>query len=167
MIAGLLLVLFGRRLFWIFVGAVGFFAGLRYGGIVFSDLGEGTLILLSLALGVVGALLAIVLQRVAVMLAGGVAGGILAVRLAPLIGLHTEAGQWMAFVVVAALVAVVLSVIFDPALIVLSALMGAYMMAEAMNVAPSVEFVALVILFGVGLFVQTKTGPALDRLRRR
>jgi hypothetical protein len=114
-VAGLLLLLLGRRLFWLFVALVGFFLGAQVGAAVFTNLADWALLAVALVTGLVGAGLAIFLQRLAVTIAGAIAGGMLAVRIAPLIGLHTEAGLIAAFVGGALIAAVLLAVLFDPA----------------------------------------------------
>ena len=155
-VAGLLVLLLGRRIFWLFVALVGFFLGVQVGGQMFTDMADGVLLLIALGVGLVGAILAIFLQRLAVSVAGAIAGGMLAVRIAPLAGLHTEAGVIAAFVAGALVAAVVLTVLFDPALIVLSSLIGGVMVAEAFPIDPSIEPVVLVVLVVLGIAIQAR-----------
>jgi hypothetical protein len=155
-VAGLLVLLLGRRIFWLFVGLVGFFLGAQASTQIFPDMADGVLLLVALAVGLVGAVLAILLQRLAVTMAGAIAGGMLAVRIAPLAGLHTEAGVIAAFVAGALVAAVVLAVLFDPALIVISALIGGVMAAEAFPIDPSVEPFVLVVLVALGIAIQAR-----------
>ncbi|MGA7216503.1 MAG: hypothetical protein WBX20_20055, partial [Terrimicrobiaceae bacterium] len=72
-LAGLALLLFGRRLFWVFVGVIGFIAGMRFGAEVVKGQPEVVILLIAVAMGLLAALLAVVLQRVAVAVAGGLA----------------------------------------------------------------------------------------------
>lgn len=160
-VIGLALLLMGRRLFWFFVGAVGFFAGQEFGAALFPTLSEAGRIAVAVGLGVVGALLAIVLQRLAVILAGGVLGGMLAVRLAPELGLHTDASVLLAFAMGALLVAVLIAVLFEPGLVVVSAVAGAVMIAEALPLDKVLTFPVIVVLAIAGGVYQMR------RLRRR
>lgn len=153
-IAGLLVLFLGRKLFWLFVGVVGFFGGLQIGLRWFAGLDGWLLLALSILVGLVCTGLAILLQRLAVGIAGGLVGGMLAMRLAPALGMHSETGVWVAFIVGALLAAVLLSVTFDPVLILLSAIVGAMMIAEALPLDPMLEPIVLGLCFLVGAAVQ-------------
>ncbi|HYF36886.1 MAG TPA: hypothetical protein VD994_16435, partial [Prosthecobacter sp.] len=85
-VIGLLLVFFGRNLFWIFVAGMGFLAGLQLAPTLVPNQPGWIILLIGIGLGLVGALLSIFLQRLAVALAGGYAGGLLALRLATELG---------------------------------------------------------------------------------
>jgi hypothetical protein len=160
-LAGILLLVLGRKLFWVFVGVIGFFAGVHYGAQVLAGLDEWLRLVIAFGIGVVAAVLALVLQRLAVAIAGAFVGGTFAIQLAPLIGLHTDAGITMAFFFGAVLTAVLLSVLFDPALIVLSALMGAVMIADALALNDVLNLLVIAVLFVVGLVIQSRIGPAV------
>ncbi len=153
---GLLLLLLGRRLFWLFVAVVGFFVGAQYGAGIFATPNDGVVLLAALALGALGAVLAVVLQRFAVTVAGAIAGGMMAIRIAPLLGLHTEAGVLAAAGAGALLAAGLLAVIFDPALIVISALTGAVMIAEALPIDHLLEPLVLISLALLGVYLQMR-----------
>src|SRR5262245_52324544 len=74
LIVGLAVLLFGRRLFWLFVGAVGFAVGLHVARAVLADRPEWVVLIAALILGLIGAMLAIVFQWLAVGLGGFAAG---------------------------------------------------------------------------------------------
>ncbi|MGH8048043.1 MAG: DUF4203 domain-containing protein [Chthoniobacterales bacterium] len=155
-IGGLLILFLGRRLFWVFVGIVGFFCGLQFGFQIFKGIADWLMLLLAILVGAISAGLAVVLQRIAVAIAGGFAGGMLALRLAPVAGLHTESGLWVAFIAGALLAAVMLTVLFDPMLILLSVITGALMIAEATPVDHIFEPIIFGICLIVGLAVQIR-----------
>jgi hypothetical protein len=158
-VAGLLVLFLGRRLFWLFVGVVGFYFGLQYGMKVFEGLAAWALMLLSIVLGVVCSLLTILLQRLAVILAGAMAGAILAIHVAPFVGLDRGvAGPWMAIVAGALLTAVLFSVLFDPMLILVSSLTGALMIIDVMPYDPTVKLCYFALLFIIGIAVQARLG---------
>jgi hypothetical protein len=160
LIAGLLILILGRRLFWVFVGVVGFFFGLQLGAAFFAGVAEWLLLLGSAIMGIVGAALAILLQRVAVAAAGGFAGGMLAFQLAPSVGLLTPEGQWAAFIAGGLLAAVLVAVLFDPALIFLSAAVGAMMIAKALPLDDMIEPLVFGLLFIAGVLVQIRLGSS-------
>lgn len=155
-IAGLFVLFLGRRLFWVFVGVVGFFAGLQFGLKVFSGVADWLLLLLSILAGAICAGLSILLQRVAVAIAGALVGGMIAIRLAPMVGLHSSGEIGAASIAGALLAAVLLTVLFDPVLIFLSALVGAVMVSEGLPLDPMIEPIVLVICFVAGVLAQTR-----------
>jgi hypothetical protein len=111
-------------------------------------------LLISLAAGVLGALLAIFLQRLALWLAGFAAGGYFIISLLNILGwkmgyfsfLFFLAGGMIGFLLVAAF--------FDWALIILSSLSGAVFVAQALQFGPMTTALILTILFIIGLVVQ-------------
>jgi hypothetical protein len=149
-LAGLVLLLFGRRLFWFFVAAAGFAAGIFLARDQFQVHSEALLLAIALIAGVVGALLSVLLQKVAVALAGFAAGGYLGAIL--LEAFNASKFSWAGFLIGGICGALLLLVIFDWALIALSALLGASMLVEA---APK-EWSALLFFaaFAVGVIVQ-------------
>ncbi len=97
-VVGVAVLLWGRQLFWLFVGSAGFVTGLTIARVALSDRGEGVTLVVALAAGLLGILLAILLDRLAVSAAGFVAGGHL------LVGTLAGAGRargadWLAYLV--------------------------------------------------------------------
>lgn len=158
--AGILLLFLGRRLFWIFVGAIGFFAGAQIAPQIFPSADDLALLAVAAAGGIVGAGLSLLLQRLAVIIAGGLALGLMAVRITPLLGLHTEAGATVAFVAAALLGAVVVNVIFDPALIVISSVTGAVMISEVLPLEETIRPILIVPLTVLGVWAQARAARA-------
>src|ERR1041384_2791841 len=79
-LVGLALLLFGRRLFWLFVAALGFAIGLQLAPYLSHN--PPLWLSLLLSLGLLGALLAIMLQKLAIGIAGFLVGGRVAVGVA-------------------------------------------------------------------------------------
>src|ERR1041385_9171955 len=75
-LVGLALLLFGRRLFWLFVAALGFAIGLQLAPYLSQNPPLWLSLLLSLGLGLLGALLAVVLQKLAIAIAGFLGGAL-------------------------------------------------------------------------------------------
>lgn len=153
---GLLLLVLGRKLFWVFVGIVGFFFGLHFGQELLKGQPELFVLVAAVAIGLVGALLAIFLERLAVAIAGGAAGGLLALKLVTLLGLTDSMSQTVGFFVGAIVAALLVSALLDWALIVLSALTGAVMAVEPFHLTQPVELLAFVVLAVVGIMVQAR-----------
>ena len=130
LVVGLAVLLFGRRLFWLFVGAAGFAVGLHLAPAALPDGPEWLIVVAALVLGIVGAVLAILLQWLAAGLGGfvvGVHGGLAAAAALGLDGPWLWAGVFAAGIVVAALALW----LWDPVLILLSALVGAALLDAA------------------------------------
>src|SRR5260370_12708697 len=83
LIIGAVILLFGRKLFWLFVAAVGFAAGVELAPHLIQEPSPLLALTLALVLGFVGAFLAIFLQKIAIPLARFLSGGKLAVANPP------------------------------------------------------------------------------------
>jgi hypothetical protein len=155
LLVGLGVLLFGRRLFWLFVGAAGFAVGLHLAPAVLADSPEWVRVLAALALGIVGAVLAILFQWLAVGLGGfavGVRAGLAAGAALGLDGPWLWAGVLVAGIVVAALVLW----LWDPVLILLSAMIGAALLAPLIPASPGARPWIFVGLLVVGIVVQAR-----------
>ena len=117
-VVGLLLLTLGKRLFWLFVAAVGFVATLGVATQFFQPQSELTLFAIAVAAGFVGALLAVFAQKLAVGIAGFLAGGYLAIGLLGLFGVELGQQWWQPFVFGGILGALISYPLFDWALIV-------------------------------------------------
>ena len=167
LLAGVALLLAGRRLFWLFVGIVGFVAGLRFADAVFDGSPQNHWIV-ALLCGLVGVFLALFLQRVAVAVTGFLVGGFAAVRLLGLDLAQPGLVPLLVLVVAGVVAALLALLLFNAALIVLSSLAGAGLILDAFALPEgwaTLAFVALVIL---GLVVQARiTARRAPPLRQR
>jgi hypothetical protein len=163
-IAALLSLFLGRRLFWLFVGILGFLAGITFAAQVFSHQPQWVLLLISLGCGLIGIFLAIFLQRLAVVVAGFLAGGLFAASFVQSIGWNLA--QPFPFLVGGLIGAILFSLLFDWALIFFSSMIGAMLIARALPVNPSVATAAFASLFLLGIFVQAKFLPPASIQRK-
>jgi len=128
-LVGLALLVLGRRLYWVFVAGVGFVTGLTLAPRLLPHASELTIAVVAVALAVAGALVALLAQAVAVGITGFLAGGAIAALLLRNIA-HTSDAVAFAVYVAAGIVGVALSLmLFDSALILLSSLAGAALLA--------------------------------------
>ena len=156
---GTALLILGRQLYWLFVAGVGF--------VVAMDLVprlvqiESTALVLALALvaGVVGALLAVFLQRVSIGIAGFFAGAYAALALLDALRLQTPLVWWLLALIGAVTGVVLTLVLFDWALIILSALIGAWMVATSFSLGSGVTWLAFTVLLVIGVAVQAVMMP--------
>ncbi len=157
-----ILLFLGQRVYWLFVAAIGFVVGMDLATRWIT--GQPAWIILAVAIlaGLVGALLAIFFQRLAVGLAGFFAGGQLALLALPNLGYPTsDQFAMVAYVVVGILAAILAIVLLDWALVILSALIGAAMIAQWAVEPPGLRALVFVVLFVIGAAVQA------SMLRRR
>jgi hypothetical protein len=150
---GAALLTLGRRLFWLFVGGLGFMAGLRLAGSLLNDAPIWLSVGLGLLLGLVGAAVAIFLKRFGIAVVGFVAGVFLSVGLIDVIASSAGAWVWIAYVAGGIIGAVLLSLVFDWSLIILSSLAGGMLIVQALDLAAlwsGLLFFAL-FLAGIGL----------------
>jgi hypothetical protein len=151
---GALILFFGRRLFWLCVAAVGFAAGVEIAPQLIHEPTPLLALTIALVLGFVGALLALFLQKIAIAIAGFFAGGKLAIAIAA--ALFAQHGQyfWLTFLIGGIIGAILLLVVFDWALIVLSAVVGAYLIQSAIALPSTGAGILFVALAVVGVLVQ-------------
>lgn len=112
---------FGRTLFWFFIGAVGFLAGLTAGTILLSEYAVWITVFAAFGCGILGIVLAVVLQRAAFALAGFYAAGYLVFVMTRSLPETTSLALALAGGVVGALLVAVLT---DRGIIVVSSLAG-------------------------------------------
>jgi hypothetical protein len=153
-LVGLVVLTLGRRLFWLFVGAVGLVAGITLATQFFRGQPDWVILLIALGAGLLGALLAIFLQQVAIGLAGFIGGGYIAIYLLNVLGLGPGRQSWLPFVIGGIIGIVLVVALFDWALIVLSSLTGASLIVQATHLRPAITGLAFILLFVVGVAVQ-------------
>src|SRR6266496_2774591 len=86
---GAVTLLFGRKLFWLCVAAVGFAAGVEIAPHLVHEPSPLLALAVALVLGLIGALLALFLQKVAIAVLGFLAGGKLAGAIAAAFFVHS------------------------------------------------------------------------------
>ncbi|HEV2839800.1 MAG TPA: DUF4203 domain-containing protein [Chthoniobacterales bacterium] len=161
---GAAILLFGRKLFWLFVAAIGFAVGIEIAAYFMRDPPLWLTLVAALGLGILGALLAILLQKFAIAVAGFIAGGRLASALLAAFFVDYAHYRGITFVIGGIVGALLLLALFDWALILLSSVEGAHLIGNGIVLPQAgavILFVALVIL---GVVVQ---GSMLRRSRKR
>ena len=152
-ILGGALLVAGRKLFWLFVGAAGFVTGMQL-ATRFSQSSEGLAIIIGLVIGLIFALLAIVLQRIAISIAGFLAGGYILTVLAGMLGMDAGALAWIVYVIGGIIGVILVSLLFDWALITLSCLAGASLVVQGLFPQNATGGLIFIILFIIGIVIQ-------------
>ncbi|HET9800577.1 MAG TPA: DUF4203 domain-containing protein [Chthoniobacterales bacterium] len=151
---GVVVLFFGRKLFWLCVAAVGFAAGMQVAPHLMHEPSEVLQLSLAIVFGFIGALLALFLQKVAIAIAGFLAGGKLATALVAAFVAEGARYPGIAFIVGGIIGAILLLALFDWALIVMSALVGAYLIKETVPLPHTGSILLFVGLVAVGIIVQ-------------
>ncbi len=154
-LVGAILLVFGRSLFWLFVGCIGFIVGFDMAGDLFQGQTQWLILLIAIGVGLLGAIASVFLQRLVVGIAGFFAGGYFLsnVALTALSG-HQHAVQWIAYVIGGILGAILTIVLLDPALIVLSSLAGATAISQNVPLEDSDRGILFIALLIFGIIVQ-------------
>ena len=152
---GLALLILGKRLFWLFVGAIGFMSASDAAARYFSGLPDWQILIISLAAGILGVLLALFFQKLAILLVGFYAGGYLAVSLFNTLNMASPpALPWAPFIVGGLLGALLLYLLFDWTLIVLSSLAGATFISQTIQPFGIPSSIVVAALFLAGIIIQ-------------
>ena len=152
LILGIGLLLAGRKLFWLFVATAGFFAGVEFASRVWQG-SETLTIIVGLVVGLLFALLAMALKTLAISIAGFFLGGSALLSLAAAFGI--ERGNLILYIIGGVLGIIFISIFFDWALIIISSLAGASMIAQTLDVTQAVAGLIFIVLLLVGIFFQT------------
>jgi hypothetical protein len=161
-IVGAAILFFGRKLFWLFVAALGFAVGLEIAAYFMKEPPQWMTLLVALGCGVIGALLAILLQKIAIAVAGFIAGGRIAWALAATFFVDHAHYRGITFVIGGILGALLLLALFDWVLILLSSVEGAHLIGNGITLPDKGAMILFIALAVIGVVVQ---GSMLRRSR--
>ena len=153
-VLGLILLVFGRRLFWLFVALVGFLLGMEFTGVILGDQPKWVMLFIGLGTGLIGALLAVLVERLAFALVGFYAGAYLGLIGGQSFGVGGNA--ILLFAVSGLIGAVFAALIMDWVIIVLSCLVGAGAIVVSLSLDQMVGLLVFVVLAAAGIFFQAK-----------
>lgn len=161
-ILGAALLVAGRKLFWLFIGTLGFITGIQVTAAIWQG-PDWLLLVIGLIVGVIFAALATFVQALAIGAAGFLSGGYVALMLVGMLGMEVGTFPWVVYIIGGLLGIALVSFLFDWAIITLSSFAGASLVTQAAapqsGNAPLI-FLVLVIL---GVIVQ---GTALRGEKR-
>jgi hypothetical protein len=168
-LVGLLLLLFGRRLYWLFVAGIGFLTGLALAPRLLPEQPEWVILVAALGLALIGTVLAIVAQKLVIALVGFLAGGGTGLLLLHTLGIDGEVLPWVVYVAGGVLGMVLVLVLFEWGLILLSSLAGASLIvggvAESLRFSQHSAFVVMIVVAVIGIIVQASWLGAKPRRR--
>ncbi|HVR30229.1 MAG TPA: DUF4203 domain-containing protein [Thermoanaerobaculia bacterium] len=162
---GAVLLLAGRRLFWLLIATLGFLFAFSLVQRLWPDSPEPLHWVLAVAAGLLGALLAVFAQRLAVGAAGMLFGGYAALWLLEHYGVDLGNWELLAVLAGAVLAAVLALAVLETALVVLSSILGASLVVGAARLddLPAVALFAVLVIVGVAV----QMGPGRRPPRKR
>ncbi|HLH30158.1 MAG TPA: DUF4203 domain-containing protein [Terriglobia bacterium] len=166
LLVGAAILLLGRKLFWLFVAAIGFALGAEIAPQIIHQPAPVVTLVIALVLGLLGALFAVLLQKFAVAASGFVTGGWLAIRIYAFLTGHAGNVE-IVFLVGGILGAILFLALFDWALILFSSLVGARFIAMAIALTQTGRMIFFILLVVVGIAVQSSMLSPARRSGRR
>lgn len=155
---GLLLIVFGRRLYWVLVALGGFALGsllfLRFAD---AEPGVVPLVLGALA-GAICAAAAVLFQKLAVAAAGFLAAGLAMLHLGTSLGWEPGYWVWIAALAAGLAGALLARSLFELALVVATSIAGAALVTISLAAGPAVETPLFLGLAGLGVVLQLAIG---------
>ncbi len=160
-VAGAILLFAGRTVYWLLVVLTGFVIGSSLAPQLFPDQPVWVVLLVGLVVGALGAVVAILVSKLAIFIGGLLGGGYLAYSAMSMFVWHPLQPAWLPILIGAIVGGVLMLIIFDWALIILSALTGAAIISMALPLEVQARTALAVVLFAIGALVQ------IHLLRRR
>lgn len=153
--AAIALMFFGRKLFPVFIGALGFTLGFTVARDLLGQADDNTILLASLLIGVFGIILAITVQKIAVTVGGFLAGSLIAYQTCYA---FMPNNPWIWGIVLVAGIAGVIAmiVLFDMFLVIGTAAFGSSLAVSLLPVTPVLHLILLVLCGLIGAAFQFK-----------
>lgn len=150
--------MFGRKLFWLLVAVSGFMVGVQFAEMLFPYYQQWVQLAIALGFGIVSSLMAMMIQRIAFVLAGFLAGLYMALMAIQSFGFNDIS---TILIVLGGVFGAVAGYIFvDWAIIVLSAMIGAGVIVNTlivvMQLSSAVSMISFMVLSVIGAVVQIR-----------
>ena len=153
-VIGIALLTTGRKLFWLFMSAVGFILGRSLAQQLLIGNPAWTVIFIAVATGLVGLIFGLYAQRCAVGLAGFLMGHYALVSLGLAIGFLGTEWMWLALVGGGIIGTALALISLDFAFIFLTCVAGAKLIEQSIDLKPPLNFALFAVLFAVGVTIQ-------------
>ncbi len=150
---GFAILILGRQLFWVSIAGLGFVLGMNYAMQYFQGSPE-IILLVSLAAGIVGAILGYALQRAAAGLVGFLAGWYLASTLIGILKVNIGEYTFILTILGGIIGFGLISLLFDWSLILLSTLAGSTIITQSLQFNSQIRTAVFIILFLLGFIIQ-------------
>lgn len=161
LVLGLILLARGRRLYWLALGGLGFLFGLWLARFFVESMTQGLELGLAFLLGILGAYLAISVQRLAIAVGGFLAGGFggfwLAGALSHVFRWQNELGFWLVASLGALAGLFLAATLFEASLVLVSSFVGAALVVGRSDFSPPQSSWFFLFLLCLGLLMQTRS----------
>lgn len=169
-VIGSVLLILGRKLFWLFVACLGFAAGFIYTEQLMGPQPEYIVVGVAIIIGVLGGILAIFLQGLAIGVSGFMAGAYITLIILELAGFQETQFMWALCVIGGIVGTALLVFLFDYALILISSMAGASLIIQAGIIEPKFHLIAFLVMILLGGAIQAKimdVEPGSEDRKRR
>ncbi len=162
LVSGAAFLCFGRHLFWMCCALWGFVLGMQAADLFSVSTGSTPFWIAAAAGGVFGAVIALVIQRAAVVIVGAAVGAGLVGQLGPLVPWSEGWPVWSFFAVGAAMGAVAGFFLIRWVLIGVTSLIGAMLLVSTFAFSDVVSWAAVLLLTVLGILLQSG-GPRAEK----
>lgn len=159
--AGAVLLVAGRRVYWLVVGLVGFVVGFTLAA-EYLEGPEWLILVAGLAVGILASGLAVFFQKIAIGVAGFLIGGLTVLWWAQQTGWGESWWVWAVGLAAGLLGTYLTRTVFEVALVVLSSVLGAALVLEALQRPVDQISPLLMILVAAGIVIQFASGRSKD-----
>ncbi len=167
LLLGVALVLAGRRLFWLLIATLGFLFAFTLVQRLSPEVSQPLHWVLAIGAGLVGALLAIFAQKLAVGAGGMLFGAYATLWILERYGVELGNWEWVVVLAGGVLAAVLALLVLETALVVLSSILGASLVVGATRLDGLPVVVVFAVLLLVGISVQLGSGGSAPPRRAR
>lgn len=154
LLLGIAMLTMGRRLYWLFLGGVGFVFGFDLAERMVHGQPHDVILVIALIAGVIGAALAVFLQKFALIIGGFFAGGYLLIGLLKEFGMGAPNHYWIFFLIGGIVGALLMKVLFSWTLVVLSSAIGSVLILQTWHLSQQTKNLLLIFLLVLGIAVQ-------------
>jgi hypothetical protein len=155
-LTGIGMLFFGRKFFWFFVAGVGFVSASTWASRAFGRESDFIVLLIALAAGFIGALIALFVRWLGIGLAGFIGGGYLVFSILALFGLDLGVFSWVFYLIGGIIGAILFAIFFDWTLILLSSLSGAVILTQSFFLPRTWNIFLIIGLLILGIIVQAR-----------
>jgi hypothetical protein len=155
LILGIALLVIGGRLYWLFLGSIGFVFASDFAEQAIHGQPHSVVLIIAMFAGILGAMLAVFLKKIAVLAGGFVAGGYFLIELLKTFSVRIGDYHWVLFIVGGLAGAVLMSVAFGWTLIILSSLMGSILILQNFHFGHQLSEMVFICLVILGIAVQS------------
>jgi len=151
---GIALLVMGGRLFWLFLGGIGFVFAFDFAERTIHSQPHSVILIIALFAGALGAMVAIFLQKFAVLAGGFFAGGYLLIELLKTLSVRIGDYHWLLFIAGGLVGAILMSVVFGWTLIIISSLIGSILILQTFHFGHQLSDLLFIGLGILGIVIQ-------------